>query len=91
VLIDMHRQGNMPPQIKFLHPNANISTTHHERPGYENATKGDCAWVASTDPLFGAVADMWMQTMIADFGTDHWYYHAPATYVCVCVCVFVFR
>ena len=61
-----------PPQIKFLHPNANISTTHHERPGYENATKGDCAWVASTDPLFGQVADAWMKTMIADFGTDHW-------------------
>ena len=66
-------QGNMPPQIKFLYPNANISTTHHERPGYENATKGDCAWVASTDPLFGQVADEWMKTMIADFGTDHWY------------------
>jgi len=59
-------QGNMPPQIKFMHPNANISTTHHEGPGNENATKGDCAWVASTDPIFGAVAEEWMKTLIED-------------------------
>ena len=66
-------QGNMPPQIKKMYPQANISTTHADRPGGDNITKGDCAWVASTDPLFGLVADAWMQTLIADFGTDHWY------------------
>jgi hypothetical protein len=60
----------MPPQIKSINPNANISWTHNES---TNATKGNCAWVASTDLLFGKVADRWMQTMLADFGTDHWY------------------
>jgi alpha-N-acetylglucosaminidase len=66
-------QGNMPPQIKKMYPQANISTTHAGRPGGDNITKGDCAWVASTDQLFGLVADAWMQTLIADFGTDNWY------------------
>jgi len=66
-------QGNMPPQIKAMHPTANISLTKHQRPGEENATKGNCAWVASTDPLFGQVADAWMKILIEDFGTDHWY------------------
>jgi alpha-N-acetylglucosaminidase len=60
-------QGNLPPQIKSLNPQANISTIK------KNVTKGNCAWVASTDPLFGEVADTWMQTMLSDFGTDHWY------------------
>jgi hypothetical protein len=28
----------------------------------------------STDPLFGTIADLWMQTLCADFNcTDHWY------------------
>eukprot|EP00658_Telonema_sp_P-2_P032395 TRINITY_DN24001_c0_g1_i16.p1 TRINITY_DN24001_c0_g1~~TRINITY_DN24001_c0_g1_i16.p1 ORF type:complete len:421 (-),score=64.15 TRINITY_DN24001_c0_g1_i16:122-1384(-) len=62
-------QGNMPPQVKALYPAANISTTHP----LSNDTRGNCAWVASTDPLFGKVADLWMETLIADFGTDHWY------------------
>ena len=38
-----------------------------------NSTRGECAWLASTDPLFGTVADAWMEIMVADFGTDHWY------------------
>eukprot|EP00656_Telonema_subtile_P011229 TRINITY_DN15534_c0_g1_i1.p1 TRINITY_DN15534_c0_g1~~TRINITY_DN15534_c0_g1_i1.p1 ORF type:complete len:866 (+),score=187.31 TRINITY_DN15534_c0_g1_i1:142-2739(+) len=62
-------QGNMPPQIKTLFPTANVSLTNPT----SNQTKGNCAWVASTDPLFGKVADLWMQTLISDFGTDHWY------------------
>lgn len=81
-------QGNMPPQIQQLHPNANISISHTgAAPGYEELIgdgdgdgkfdssyrKGDCANVASTDPLFGIVADAWMQQLLADFGTDHWY------------------
>ena len=61
-------QGNMPPQIKQLNPRANISYSQNH-----NVMKGNCAWVASTDPLFGEVADAWMQTMLADWGTDHWY------------------
>jgi hypothetical protein len=27
----------------------------------------------SADPLFGKIADMWMEQLISDFGTDHWY------------------
>eukprot|EP01052_Picozoa_sp_SAG31_P015459 SAG31_NODE_993_length_10512_cov_20.777202_7_plen_70_part_00 len=60
----------MPPQIKDLNPTANISVTRHSD-GY-NDDKGECAWLASTDPLFGQVADAWMEILIEDFGTDHW-------------------
>eukprot|EP01044_Picomonas_judraskeda_P012224 COSAG03_NODE_1735_length_3585_cov_13.318703_2_plen_185_part_00 len=67
-------QGNMPPQIKWSYPHANISAGDwHGQPGDEASTKGVCAWVAGSDPLFGQVADEWMRTMIADWGTDHWY------------------
>lgn len=31
------------------------------------------AWLDSLDPLFLTIAGLWMETMIADFGTDHWY------------------
>ena len=27
----------------------------------------------SLDPEFGKIADLWMKTLIEDFGTDHWY------------------
>ena len=30
-------------------------------------------WLGSTDPLFAQIADEWMTTLIADFGTDHVY------------------
>ena len=53
-------QGNMPPQIKDLKPEANISTTHDPELG----TEGNCAWVSGTDPLFGQVADAWMKIMM---------------------------
>eukprot|EP01043_Picozoa_sp_COSAG02_P011790 COSAG02_NODE_440_length_22296_cov_173.657386_16_plen_715_part_00 len=69
-------QGNMPPQIKWSHPYANVSAhpnTWHGKPGDEESTKGVCAWVSGSDPLFGQVADQWMQIMIDDWGTDHWY------------------
>ena len=71
-------QGNLPPQAKTMWPKANITNTHHARPGEENQTKGDCSWVASTDPVFGRVADVWMQTLLGDFGTDHWYVQTPS-------------
>jgi hypothetical protein len=35
--------------------------------------KKDTAWMNSVDPLYAKIADAWMQTIIADFGTDHWY------------------
>lgn len=73
-------QGNMPPQIKWSHPDANISAANHAtgqpwhgEPGDEASAEGVCAWVAGSDPLFGQVADEWMQIMIDDWGTDHWY------------------
>ena len=50
--------------MKRLFPHANISTTDDPQHGDD----GNCAWVASTDPLFGRVADAWMEIMIADFG-----------------------
>lgn len=49
-------QGNMPPQIKSLRPDANISTTHDPKLGSE----GNCAWVSGTDPLFGQVRTEYM-------------------------------
>lgn len=30
-------------------------------------------WMDSLDPEFGKIADLWMETLIQDFGTDHWY------------------
>ena len=61
-------QGNLPPQIKRMMPKANISTSHDPKLGDE----GNCAWVSSTDPLFGQVAETWMKIMLEDWGTDHW-------------------
>jgi hypothetical protein len=31
------------------------------------------AWMDSLDPLFLNIADLWMETIIEDFGSDHWY------------------
>ena len=31
------------------------------------------AWMDSLDPNFLKIADAWMEVMLADFGTDHWY------------------
>ena len=30
-------------------------------------------WLDALDPLYAEVADLWMQTLVEDFGTDHWY------------------
>eukprot|EP01127_Copromyxa_protea_P020347 TRINITY_DN6809_c0_g1_i1.p1 TRINITY_DN6809_c0_g1~~TRINITY_DN6809_c0_g1_i1.p1 ORF type:complete len:867 (-),score=166.22 TRINITY_DN6809_c0_g1_i1:45-2645(-) len=35
--------------------------------------QGDTGWMDSLDPVFGKIADLWMKTIIEDFGTDHWY------------------
>ena len=71
IILSICTQGNLPPQIKTLQPAANISLTRHTD-GY-NDSKGQCAWLAASDPLFGQIADAWMKIMLADFGTDHWY------------------
>ena len=54
-------QGNVPIQLKSLYSDANITQA------------GDTGWMDSLDPLFGKIADIWMEQLISDFGTDHWY------------------
>ena len=54
-------QGNVPVQLKALYNDTNMTEA------------GSTAWMDSLDPLFGRIADLWMQTLIEDFGTDHWY------------------
>jgi alpha-N-acetylglucosaminidase len=60
-------QGNVPPLMKSeLYPSANISV--------QGGGRHYAAWLDGTDPLFGMIADRYMQTMCADFGCDeHWY------------------
>merc|ERR1712098_967946 len=55
-------QGNAPIALKNIKKDSNMTDNR----------KGT-AWLDSLDPLFGEIADYWMKTMIADFGTDHWY------------------
>ena len=54
-------QGNVPIAMKEIWKDANITQ------------QGGTGWMYSTDPLFGRIADAWMKTLIADFGTDHWW------------------
>jgi len=54
-------QGNVPIALKDIHTDANITQ------------QGDTGWMDSLDPLYGKIADVWMETLIEDFGTDHWY------------------
>lgn len=54
-------QGNVPIQLKTIYQDSNITK------------EGATGWMDSLDPLFGKVAKLWMETLIADFGTDHWY------------------
>ena len=54
-------QGNVPIQLKALHADSNITK------------QGDTGWMDSLDPLYAQIADVWMKTLLADFGTDHWY------------------
>lgn len=51
----------MPAGIKAIKHDANISV------------RGATGWLDALDPLYAEVADLWMQTLVADFGTDHWY------------------
>lgn len=54
-------QGNVPIQIKDIFSDSNITQ------------QGDTGWMFAVDPLFTRIADLWMETLIGDFGTDHWY------------------
>lgn len=53
-------QGNLPPVFRQLYPHANIS-------------KSGAAWLDAVDPLFSQIQKHYMDIMIADWGTDHWY------------------
>ena len=53
-------QGNVPPVFRQLYPKANISKT-------------GAAWLDDLDPLFAQIQKRYMETMIQDWGTDHWY------------------
>eukprot|EP00658_Telonema_sp_P-2_P047919 TRINITY_DN3647_c0_g1_i2.p1 TRINITY_DN3647_c0_g1~~TRINITY_DN3647_c0_g1_i2.p1 ORF type:complete len:691 (+),score=111.68 TRINITY_DN3647_c0_g1_i2:158-2230(+) len=54
-------QGNVPVGLKQVQGDGNITSA---------AATG---WMNSVDPLYGKIADTWMEEMIADFGTDSWY------------------
>lgn len=54
-------QGNVPVELKDILGDANITRA------------GATGWMDSLDPEFGRIADIWMKTLIEDFGTDHWY------------------
>ena len=54
-------QGNVPIQLKELYSDANITE------------QGATGWMDSLDPLFEGIAKVWMETLIQEFGTDHWY------------------
>ena len=63
----------MPVGLKAIKKDANITV------------QGATGWIDALDPLYAEVADMWMDTLVDDFGTDHWY-----TRVCVYVCASMF-
>jgi alpha-N-acetylglucosaminidase len=54
-------QGNVPIQMKELFHNKNMTQ------------QGATGWMNSLDPLFGKIADVYMQKLLDSFGTDHWY------------------
>ena len=71
-------QGNVPVAMMSLYPTANISRVG----SCPNSVLAqyDCApWLDALDPLFNSTADLFMKTVIADFGTDH-YYAADGTF-----------
>ena len=61
-------QGNVPWPLAALLPDANITFMNSTVP---NSTP--TGWMSATDPAFARVAALWMQTLLADFGTDHYY------------------
>mmetsp|Transcript_27947 Transcript_27947/g.76894 ORF Transcript_27947/g.76894 Transcript_27947/m.76894 type:complete len:310 (-) Transcript_27947:88-1017(-) len=54
-------QGNVPIQLKHMFHDVNITR------------QGGTGWMDSLDPLFDRISDMYMKTLIGEFGTDHWY------------------
>ena len=57
-------QGNVPIQLANLYPDSKMTKME------------DTGWLDSLDPLYGKIADLWMSTMLEDFGKDvvsHWY------------------
>ncbi|GBG24441.1 Alpha-N-acetylglucosaminidase [Hondaea fermentalgiana] len=53
-------QGNVPTSMRQRFPNASMSAD-------------GIAWVDGTDPLFREIQAVYMDTLLEDFGTDHWY------------------
>eukprot|EP01061_Rhynchopus_euleeides_P033960 TRINITY_DN5757_c0_g3_i1.p1 TRINITY_DN5757_c0_g3~~TRINITY_DN5757_c0_g3_i1.p1 ORF type:complete len:789 (+),score=233.10 TRINITY_DN5757_c0_g3_i1:42-2408(+) len=71
-------QGNVPVALMELFPKANISRVGECLSPVRNQYA--CApWLDALDPLFNTTADLVMQTVIQDFGTDH-YYAADGTF-----------
>ena len=57
-------QGNVPIQLANLYPDSKMTKME------------DTGWLDALDPLYGKIADLWMSTMLEDFGKDvvsHWY------------------
>ena len=54
-------QGNVPVELRAIQNDTNITKA------------GATGWMNSVDPLYAKIADDWMETLIADFGTDHWF------------------
>ncbi|CAB9526585.1 Alpha-N-acetylglucosaminidase (NAGLU) tim-barrel domain [Seminavis robusta] len=57
-------QGNTPIQLSQLYPHAKMTKM------------GDTGWLDALDPLYAKIADLWMSTLVDDFGRDmlsHWY------------------
>ena len=61
-------QGNVPWPLAALLPDANITFMNSTVP---NSTA--TGWMSATDPAYERVAAAWMRTLLADFGTDHFY------------------
>ena len=57
-------QGNVPIQLADLYPDSQMTKME------------DTGWLDALDLLYGKIADLWMSTMMEDFGKDtvsHWY------------------
>jgi alpha-N-acetylglucosaminidase len=57
-------QGNVPPLMAELYPEANITVQDAHWGG------GIAAWLDALDPLFQEIGDAVMRTVIQDFGID---------------------
>ena len=55
-------QAAVPVELKYLLDDKNATDNHQ-----------GTAWLDALDPLFLDIADKWMETMLTDWGTDHWY------------------